>query len=111
MCFLPQMLRSFNCSAYVTTFYGSLQMPLLTFKKVPKSNIGSYCERFSNITGSSSWLEILYQRINSKHTSLSHFTDVSLTSLYLYLRLCKTYKNLECLIQTTNAFYKHLMVQ
>ena len=28
-----------NCSAYVMTFYSSLQRPLLTFKKVPKERL------------------------------------------------------------------------
>lgn len=83
MCFLPQMPRSFNCSACVMTFYGSLEMPLLTFKKVPKSNIGS----FSNLTGCSSWLEILCQRICTKRTFLLCLTDGTGISLRLYLRL------------------------
>lgn len=83
MCFLPQMPRSFNCSAYVMTFYGSLEMPLLTFKKVPKSNIGS----FSNLTGCFSWLEILCQRICTKRTFLLCLTDGTGISLRLYLRL------------------------
>lgn len=57
-----QMLTGLNCSAYVMTFYGSLQRPLLTFKKLPKSNIGS----FSNLPGCSSCLEILCQRVYKK---------------------------------------------
>lgn len=77
MCFLPQMLRGLNCSAYVMTFYGSLQMSLLIFKKVPKSNIGSYWKHFSNLTGYSSWLKILYQRMYDKPTSLSHFMIIT----------------------------------
>lgn len=108
MCFLPQMLRSFNCSAYVMTFYGSLQMPLLTFKKVPKSNIGSYWEHFSNLTGRSSCLETLYHRIYNKHTCLSRLKNTTVVSLPYIWDWKHTYKKPQCLIWAPNIFHKQL---
>lgn len=110
MCFLPQMPRGLSCSAYVMTFYGSLQMSPLTFKKVPKSNIGSYWKHFSNLTGHSSWLEILCQRMNDKTTFPSHFMNITDFFMFIFKTASADDKQ-ECLIWTTNVFHKHLMVQ
>lgn len=60
-------------------------MSLWTFKKVPMSNIGGSCERFSNLAGHSSRLETLSQSVWDTHAFPSHFVDTA--DIFVFMRV------------------------